>query len=754
LEWNTYYCADFKTEFGGEIIRQGAVSELVIAKQCPFCKLVLHLMAATDTDSTLHWEKRARSQDCEYWFRIWAYRYSYHRATHFQVEVFDPEAGTEDKNHVIGIIHIQDLNFRMQNGFLNSTILGKTQASSLQILSWLKACNDKHDLCRERYAEARRSRPIEIRLIDVLKQRLVRATSSSRYCILSYVWGGVAMLRATRDNISHLEKVDSLSTHQLPRTIQDAMILVASLGVRYLWVDALCIVQDDPNEKHCQINQMNIIYSQAWLTLVALSAIDANSELPGVCPGSRSAPRARRRVHGKTLVSEPSAEPSDLFRSSVYEQRAWTFQEKILSLRCLYICTKQVQFECSTMFEEKVSPLSHPYRNEPGCGHGNSLARLWTKPQNWPIKFDAPTGYRWIFMSIYGELVADYTGRELSYQSDILDAFSGILSLLQQRHSGPFSYALPESVFDLALLWTHQRNSSRRLASNPDQPHEHRFPSWSWAGWHGLAQYAWRSEPFYRLVDGEHLQQILSEISSFQIHNGDGFKEIRRRPGEGYYVSGITEHQLTPLRTLPSQHPADAPTPTILHFCASTVDASQFTIKRELTLLESATNWNLEYFLVDRLDEYCGMLYYDSNLETLWGSKRQLAFILLSRLAFLKGSDWNYRRKVHQRACKFDHVQYRLLRETPWPVLNVMLIEWKESIQPLPQAPLSLNRGNSVKTAAQNEASGKQGTTSTNFHEPERMPSSYRYAERIAIGQISARAWNLASPEEKYIRLA
>ena len=104
--------------------------------------------------------------------------------------------------------------------------------------------------------------PIDITLIDVVEQKLVRASSSTRYLALSYVWGQVKMLECLISTRARLEQPGSLSMMrgEIATTIQDAIDFTARLHERYLWVDSLCIEQDNSSQKHAQIAQMNAVY--------------------------------------------------------------------------------------------------------------------------------------------------------------------------------------------------------------------------------------------------------------------------------------------------------------------------------------------------------------------------------------------------------------------------------------------------------------------------------------------------------------
>ena len=92
--------------------------------------------------------------------------------------------------------------------------------------------------------------------------------------------------------------------HRLPRTIQDAMAFVLGIGQRYLWVDALCIVQDDSNSKETQIKHMGSVYHAALFTIIA-SGRDADAGLPGVREGSRNEVQYLETVRGMKLAIRP-----------------------------------------------------------------------------------------------------------------------------------------------------------------------------------------------------------------------------------------------------------------------------------------------------------------------------------------------------------------------------------------------------------------------------------------------------------------
>jgi hypothetical protein len=113
------------------------------------------------------------------------------------------------------------------------------------------------NISSERYASS-----CELILVDTIEERLVvgQPSLTLRYVALSYVWGGVAMPKTTMGNIEELQKIGGLDTQnfKLPQTVRDAMTVVTSLGERYLWVDTLCIIHDDEQNKDQYISRMDM----------------------------------------------------------------------------------------------------------------------------------------------------------------------------------------------------------------------------------------------------------------------------------------------------------------------------------------------------------------------------------------------------------------------------------------------------------------------------------------------------------------
>ena len=338
--------------------------------------------------------------------------------------------------------------------------------------SWLHRCIDSHTACQEIEGSVRRRMRGPKRLLNTKTMCVELANWESRYMALSYVWGGVPQ-PSVHGFGNALSKPDSFPVQAvvLPRTIIDAIRLTNELGETYLWVDLLCIDQDNPTEKAAEIAQMNEVYLAATATIVALCSNDANSGLPGVeeyCP-----PRAQRiesfeGIRFTTVYPSPSEILSR--QDCTWNGRIWTMQEHLLSRRLLFLGSEQAYFSCSRSSYSEDRYESDQETYEVHQHPGGVLLDAGRKFGDVP----------WYVWKTYAEL---YSTRNGSVDADRFLAFQGILN--EQQRNGKISFAegLDINHLPLALYWWHgsDRESSllvqsRRLSA---------LPSWSWVGWSG-----------------------------------------------------------------------------------------------------------------------------------------------------------------------------------------------------------------------------------------------------------------------------
>ena len=290
-----------------------------------------------------------------------------------------------------------------------------------------------------------RDLPQGFRLIDVSQQCVVAYKHGVQYMTLSYVWGGVATLRNTKALCEDLAVSGALihEDQRLTKTIKDEMTIVYMLGERYLWVDSLCIIQDDEDNKAIQIAAMDQIYSSSVLTIAAASGDNADAGLPGMSPGPRTFQRHIDNVQGLYFANLPRRFDATISKS-VWNSRAWTLQEKVSSPRVLYFSAQRCFFTCH---HSQVSFLESDDTIENGLERPKWSGNLGDGNVNL-----IPTT-QIVNIIAYRRVVQAYTSRHLTFSSDILLAFKALEARFHPLFRTDFLFGLPRSELDSQLLW-------------------------------------------------------------------------------------------------------------------------------------------------------------------------------------------------------------------------------------------------------------------------------------------------------------
>jgi hypothetical protein len=306
--------------------------------------------------------------------------------------------------------------------------------------------------------------------VDTWLKCLSLAPPKAQYVTLSYVWGFTKIFTATKANLSTLVTPGALINPEvlakLSNTIKDAINLVEYLGERYLWVDALCIVQDDDDRKYNQINNMASIFANSHLTIIAADGDTADYGLRGL-RGISQPRKLDQKVHDLNARMQVVSKPLPRgYTKNLWSTRGWTFQEHIFSTRRLKFVGQMVQWECDYDFwDEERQQLKMDRLDEV-----RGLSVIFA------LSFPSFSGY--------GNLVCEYGKRVLSYPEDSLFAFSGITTALNRVFCGGFLSGLPLMFLDIALLWEPD-GISRRRAPALGSHIRPCLPSWSWVGWEG-----------------------------------------------------------------------------------------------------------------------------------------------------------------------------------------------------------------------------------------------------------------------------
>lgn len=207
------------------------------------------------------------------------------------------------------------------------------QLDTQMITEWIRLCTLEHgETCSleidRRQLVGHKFPGLKVfRLVDVELRRIVQFKEDEMvppYVALSYVWGSANSIQLTTANIPALTTVAGFETAHslLPRTICDTITLVQSLRMRFLWIDTLCLLQNDSRDVSSGVSVMDCIYEASYLTVVAAEGYNAHSGLPGVQPESRMRHENFKVKPGLFLGLDIRLDW--LLERSVYRSRGWT----------------------------------------------------------------------------------------------------------------------------------------------------------------------------------------------------------------------------------------------------------------------------------------------------------------------------------------------------------------------------------------------------------------------------------------------
>lgn len=251
----------------------------------------------------------------------------------------------------------------------------------------------------------------------------IRLTKSSAlsdeetpYTALSYCWGGDQPHKLTSETLTHGVK----QFDDMPQTIRDAIILTAELGFQYLFVDSLCIVQDDDIEKRREIAQMPLIYSNAVVTIAASTA---SSVFDGFL-NDRDVEDVIINMSFEDLDGEKHAIACATERFSIMplDLRGWALQEHLLASRILQFRPRQLRFLCPTSCESPSASYTDGYVP------GSRVEEVLHFPQSFSDLED--------FERYWHKVVRLYSSRDLTVPTDRILAISGVARRLTPRVIG------------------------------------------------------------------------------------------------------------------------------------------------------------------------------------------------------------------------------------------------------------------------------------------------------------------------------
>jgi hypothetical protein len=314
------------------------------------------------------------------------------------------------------------------------------------------------------------------------------ADQALQYAALSYCWGlekyAKRQLKALMSNFQQHHNVIEFNT--ATPVVQDAVMTARALSIRYLWIDALCIIQDDGADWANESGKMGMVYANAYVTFCTLTStscmegflarpptvnIKFNSKMRPSVQGIYSL--RHQRSWNRMATSVVNMEQHDFYVAGTWSTRAWTLQEQHLSKRRVYFGCSRIYLHCS---EDEMSE-PRDYSNDQGNKNHDSFrdhVLRFRKDQNVRLLH-----HRW------EELIDGYVSRQATYMTDTLPALSGLARTMAVELGDTYLAGLWKSDLPRGLLWTKVSviddwHSLRdRLAPEPQKPYI--VPSWSWA---------------------------------------------------------------------------------------------------------------------------------------------------------------------------------------------------------------------------------------------------------------------------------
>jgi hypothetical protein len=309
------------------------------------------------------------------------------------------------------------------------------------------------------------------RILDIDNDRISLVETKGeegKYIALSWCWGKVNPPKTTTTNLQ--QRIQNIPLFSLPATFRDAIVLTRRLGIRYLWIDSLCILQDSAQDWEYHAAWMTQIYSHAWLTLCAAASSNAEEGLFRQ-PESTSIGPIRLNGTANLTGNEDIFVRRESFHNPLYSvgnkyqlaqnwipllYRGWAFQEYLLATRVAHFTAVEVVFECS-----------HHIICE--CRSGNHTnfgqkAKFYSAIRQKEI----PT-----LLTLWESIATSYSTRSLTEPADKLPALSGIANVFQRVIGSNYLAGLWEVELLDSLYWWAYADGGR--------PSCYIAPSWSWA---------------------------------------------------------------------------------------------------------------------------------------------------------------------------------------------------------------------------------------------------------------------------------
>ncbi|KAI9706211.1 MAG: hypothetical protein M1820_004972 [Bogoriella megaspora] len=431
-----------------------------------------------------------------------------------------------------------------------------SKARLLLARHWLDQCRRHHRMCSflQRDPAQLPSRVIDVGDFGGTQQSFLHESRGQvdDYVCLSHRWGGSTVVTTTLRSLQH--RKSGIPIKQMPKTFRDAVTATRLLGIRYLWIDSLCVVQDHLGDWETEARAMGRIFKGATLTLCATTATCADTglflsldgrlnrpcylgtslfgsrfrlsvgqDLLDTSHSDSSVTRRPRRVFLKQYQAPEKGRHNYSFcPKGPLNTRAWVLQEEVLSLRTVSFAADSIYWECLQSHAAEFVPQgAHIKKYSTDFWYAKSFKQIMFSsafsqavPEADPVPLED-------IMECWNTLVENFSARDLTYESDTLIALQGIIEIIKEMTediciAGLWKNHLLQQLMwhidpgDIAIEWNNA-GSGIRLAKHlvlpPRLQGPHRrsvgMPSWSWAS--TKHPVTWRftglTKPLLRILD-------------------------------------------------------------------------------------------------------------------------------------------------------------------------------------------------------------------------------------------------------------
>ena len=327
-----------------------------------------------------------------------------------------------------------------------------------QIQLWLQTCLETHRSCRSALNSRLPARVLHVGQTDESSIYLVEPQDNTAYICLSYSWGKSEFLKLTTKNLQACR--EGILVDSLPTSFQHVIELARRLDVKYVWIDALCILQNDKRDWEVEGSKMADIYQSSLLTVAMSNGSNPDQDcLPKIEIETIDSIQARLIYHFLDYFL-----PNGFYFPLT--ERAWAFQERLLAPRVLHFGPHELFWECLSGERCECGRTVKFRVNKQDC----SCLLVQGRKDGPDVQLDR----------FWRSIVEFYSNHNLTFKADRLPALAGIAVAMQNVRHGTYLAGLWSDSLALDLLWRPVAAIGTRFSSSP---------SWSWATIDGPVEY-------------------------------------------------------------------------------------------------------------------------------------------------------------------------------------------------------------------------------------------------------------------------